>query len=137
LWKTPYTSSFWDQLYPAQWRIFAEHIALDRYEEEERFRDISEYAMAFHNFEAVQAVQRARQERGHAPAESEENNEDIFLQQVSKLFGRELNKEIVEKSQAQPENNLDEVKVIRTSKPLFNQSRRTRRTIEEQIENKK
>lgn len=54
--------------------------------------------MAFHNYEAVLAVQDAREQK--ASLEDEETTE-IFLQQVQSLFGGKLSKEMLEQAKKQ------------------------------------
>jgi len=90
LWHKEYDSPYWDKLHPVQWRYYAEHIALDAKEKIEQLRDISEYAMAFHNYEAVKSVQEARELQ--ASLEDEEIT-DIFSQQVEQLFGSKIDLE--------------------------------------------
>jgi len=87
LWRKEYDSPYWDKLHPVQWRYYAEHIALDAKEKIEQLRDISEYAMAFHNYEAVKSVQEARELQ--ASLEDEETT-DIFSQQIADLFGSKI-----------------------------------------------
>jgi hypothetical protein len=83
-----------------QWRVFSEHLALDQKEEVERLRDIAEYAMAFHNYEAVSAVQEARES---PPSPEAKPVEDIFLQQVEQMFGKKLDKDELEKARVNAE----------------------------------
>lgn len=67
----------------AHWRIFAEHINVDKREKEEQLRDLAEYAMAFHNYDAVQAVQAERDRQEHSRQHDEA--EDIYLQQLKDM----------------------------------------------------
>lgn len=83
-----------------QWKVFSEHAALDQKEEVERLRDIAEYAMAFHNYEAVNSVQKARESATHLEDQTEDSLEDIFLKQVEQLFGKKLDKNAMETSKA-------------------------------------
>lgn len=87
LWSIPYTDDYWSTLTPLQWFAFAEHLALDKKESEEFSRDLAEYAMAFHNYEAVQAVRDSREEQSILKDKAQT---DIFAQQVEKLLGRKL-----------------------------------------------
>ena len=75
-----------------QWKVFSEHAALDQKEEVERLRDLAEYAMAFHNYEAVNSVQKARELATYPEDQTEDPVEDIFLKQVEQLFGKKLDK---------------------------------------------
>ena len=80
-----------------QWRIFSEFAAQDKKEQEELYRDIAEYAMAFHNYDAVKTVQEAREQR----TSQDETQEDIFLKQVEQMFGKKLDKETMEDARTQ------------------------------------
>lgn len=87
LWSVPYTDKYWDTLTPLQWYAFAEHLALDNKQKDEALRDLSEYTMAFHNYEAVQSVRDSRDQQSIL---EDKTQADIFTQQVEKLFGRKL-----------------------------------------------
>jgi len=109
LWHKEYDSPYWDKLHPVQWRYYAEHIALDAKEKTEQLRDISEYAMAFHNYQAVKSVQEARELQ-----ESLEDEEitDIFSQQVEKLFGSKIdleNTEVIPTHKSPPNPPSEEI----------------------------
>jgi len=105
LWSIPYTDSYWNTLTSLQWYAFAEHLALDKKQKEEFLRDLSEYAMAFHNYEAVQAVRDSRDEE---LIQQEINEEEIFAQQVEKLFGRKLG---LDKEDTSPQE--DTIRVVK------------------------
>ena len=71
-----------------QWRVFAEHIALDDVEHEKLLRNIAEYTMAFHNYEAVRAVQEARIEQEQNPTQAQDKQtreEDAFFKQLQSM----------------------------------------------------
>lgn len=100
-WHKPYDDRYWETLHAFQWRIFSEHIRLDEREELERMRDLVEYAMAFHNYEAVQAVQKAREEESEQSyQEPEISSEDAWYQQLQAM-GIDLDKNKVEQARAQ------------------------------------
>jgi hypothetical protein len=116
-WHIPYSDIFWSTLHDIQWRIFAEHAQLDQQEEYERSRNLVEYGMAFHNYEAVKAVQEER-ERQTSLAGSE--SEDIFLQQLRNL-GINLDKEALHNARQNggsvpQDNDKDEEDTIRVVK---------------------
>lgn len=63
------------------------HLQQDLSEKLEWDRSIVEYAMAFHNLEAVRKVQEAREEEN---LEVAEQNDEIFSKQIEELFGRKI-----------------------------------------------
>ena len=88
-----------------QWRVFAEHIALDRKEHEEFSRDLVEYGMAFHNFEAVKQVQQAREAKQRL---EDQQTTEIFMEQVEKLFGKKLDPSHLNEAKDNPDNQVNE-----------------------------
>lgn len=115
MWGIPYSDRYWETLHSLQWQVFAYHVAEDRKEEEELLRDIAEYAMAFHNFEAVQAVRDKREQQAYL---DDQQSQDIFAKQVEQLFGRKLTEEEMAAMNMVPQNskeeeNLDDIKIVR------------------------
>jgi hypothetical protein len=109
LWKIPYNSLFWETINPIQWRIFAEHIFQDQKEKLETDRDLAEYAMAFHNYEAVVKVQEARENRDD---NQDRAAEEAFMQQL-KNMGIDLDKQKLQQAKNQsmtPEEDIITVK---------------------------
>jgi len=112
MWGIPYSDRYWDTLHSLQWQAFAFHVAEDRREEEELLRDIAEYAMAFHNFEAVQAVRDKREQQAYL---DDQESQEIFAKQVEQMFGRKLTEEELAAMNMVPqkEKDLDEIKIVR------------------------
>lgn len=88
-----------------QWRIFAEHVAMDRKEREEFLRDLVEYGMAFHNYEAVKQVQRRREVKESLDYQE---NEQAFMDQIEKLFGKKLDPSHLNQAKNNPNNVVNE-----------------------------
>lgn len=78
---------------------------MDRREREEFLRDLVEYGMAFHNFEAVKQVQKSRELKQSAEYQE---SEQIFMEQVEKLFGRKLDPSHLKQTKNNQNNEINE-----------------------------
>jgi hypothetical protein len=75
-----------DSITPVQWLAYAALIRQDRQEEEEKWRDRLEYLARFWNNEAVEQVQKARQQKEQQRTTSDEQ----FSTFLKDSFGREI-----------------------------------------------
>lgn len=69
------------------YRYYQHHLLIDQDEETDKKREAIEYAMMFVNYEAVTKVQEARERDEEI---REEQIDDVFLDQIQNLFGRDL-----------------------------------------------
>jgi hypothetical protein len=109
LWHIPYTDPYWDSLLFVQWKIFAEHLALDEKREFEDKRNMAEYAMGFHNPEAVQYVLSERESEDGESSLEDQSFESVIAalqkQGLAEGFDKEKYKEMRRAGKAEATNN--------------------------------